>query len=88
MKNVMNLDLLFYPKSVAVIGASDNLGGGKLPYFQILQANGFAGALYPVKLAVNGQVPVYHFGRYGGMIPSPNEVVDAIKTNFLGGEIS
>lgn len=44
----MNLDLLFYPKSVAIIGASDNLGGGKLPYFQILQANGFAGALYPV----------------------------------------
>lgn len=44
----MNLDALFYPKSVAVIGASDNLGGGKLPYFQILQANGFAGALYPV----------------------------------------
>ena len=39
-----------------------------------------------VKLAVNGQVPVYHFGRYGGMIPSPNEVVDAIKTNFLGGK--
>ena len=44
----MNLDLLFYPKSVAVIGASDNLGGGKLPYFQILQSNGFAGSLYPV----------------------------------------
>jgi len=44
----MNLDLLFYPESVAVIGASDNLGGGKLPYFKILQANGFAGALYPV----------------------------------------
>ena len=44
----MNLDLLFYPESVAVIGASDNFGGGKLPYFRILQANGFAGALYPV----------------------------------------
>ena len=44
----MSLDPLFYPKSVAVIGASDNLGGGKLPYFQILQANGFTGALYPV----------------------------------------
>ena len=44
----MNLDPLFYPESVAVIGASDNLGGEKLPYFQILQANGFAGALYPV----------------------------------------
>lgn len=39
-----------------------------------------------VRLAVNGKVPVYHYGRYGGMIPSPNEVVDAIKTNFLGGK--
>ncbi len=37
----MNLDLLFYPKSVAVIGASDNLGGGKMPYFQILQHERF-----------------------------------------------
>jgi len=44
----MNLDLLFYPKSVAVIGASDNLGGGKVPYFQVLQMNGYAGTLYPV----------------------------------------
>jgi acyl-CoA synthetase (NDP forming) len=44
----MNLDRLFYPKSVAVIGASDNLGGGKVPYFQMLRVNGFKGALYPV----------------------------------------
>ncbi|PID90597.1 MAG: 3-methyl-2-oxobutanoate dehydrogenase subunit VorB [Bacteroidetes bacterium] len=32
-----------------------------------------------VKLAVNGKVPVEHYGRFGGMIPSPNEVVDALK---------
>jgi acyl-CoA synthetase (NDP forming) len=44
----LNLDLLFHPKSVAVIGASDNLGGGKMPYFQILQMSGFEGSLYPV----------------------------------------
>ena len=44
----MNLDPLFYPKSVAVIGASDNLGGGKMPYFQIIRANGFQGPVYPV----------------------------------------
>jgi acyl-CoA synthetase (NDP forming) len=44
----MSLERLFYPQSVAVIGASDNLGGGKLPYFQILQVNGFAGRIYPV----------------------------------------
>jgi len=35
-----------------------------------------------VKLAVNGRVPVYHFGRMGGMIPSPTEIVDAIFTDF------
>ena len=44
----MNLDALFYPQSVAVIGASDNLGGGKVPYFQVLQMNGYTGRLYPV----------------------------------------
>ena len=44
----MNLDQLFYPKSVAVVGASNNLGGGKMPYFQIIQGNGFAGPVYPV----------------------------------------
>lgn len=44
----MNLGPLFYPKSMAVIGASDNLGGGKVPYFQVQQINGYAGKLYPV----------------------------------------
>jgi len=44
----VDLESLFYPKSVAVIGASANLGGGKIPYFHILQANGYKGALYPV----------------------------------------
>jgi acyl-CoA synthetase (NDP forming) len=44
----MDLKSLFYPKSVAVIGASGNLGGGKVPYFQILLMNQFPGDLYPV----------------------------------------
>lgn len=35
-----------------------------------------------VRLAVNGKVPVYHFGRMGGMIPNPNEVLDALKQHF------
>jgi 2-oxoglutarate ferredoxin oxidoreductase subunit alpha len=39
-----------------------------------------------VRLAVSDNIPVHHYGRYGGMIPSPNEVVDAIKANFLGGK--
>ena len=32
-----------------------------------------------VKLAVGCKVPVEHFGRYGGVIPTPIEVLDALK---------
>lgn len=32
-----------------------------------------------VRLAVNGAVPVEHYGRLGGMIPSPNDVLNALK---------
>ena len=39
---------LFYPESIAVIGASPRIGGGKIPYYQILRGLGFKGALYPV----------------------------------------
>lgn len=38
-----------------------------------------------VRLAVNGKVKVEHFGRYGGMIPSPNEVVEALEQKIIGG---
>ena len=32
-----------------------------------------------VRLAVNGQVPVQHFGRLGGIVPDPDEIVEALK---------
>jgi 2-oxoglutarate ferredoxin oxidoreductase subunit alpha len=32
-----------------------------------------------VRLAVNGQVPVEHYGRLGGIIPTPDEVLEAMK---------
>ena len=35
-----------------------------------------------VRLATEGRVPVYHFGRMGGMIPNPDEVLDALKKDF------
>jgi len=37
-----------------------------------------------VRLAVNGKVPVYHYGRMGGMIPTPDEVVDNLKKLITG----
>ena len=32
-----------------------------------------------VRLAVNGQVPVDQFGRLGGIVPEPEEIVEALK---------
>ena len=32
-----------------------------------------------VRLSINGEVPVAHFGRLGGIVPEPEEIVDAIK---------
>jgi 2-oxoglutarate ferredoxin oxidoreductase subunit alpha len=38
-----------------------------------------------VLLSVNGKVPVYHFGRMGGIVTAPEEVVDFLKSKFIGG---
>jgi len=38
-----------------------------------------------VMLAVNGKVPVKHFGRMGGMIPTPDEVLENLKSKIIGG---
>jgi len=38
-----------------------------------------------VQLAVNGKVPVYHFGRMGGIVTTPEEVVENLKSKFLKG---
>ncbi len=35
-----------------------------------------------VRLAVNGAVSVAHFGRLGGIVPEPEEIVKALKTSF------
>lgn len=32
-----------------------------------------------VRLAVNGKIPVYHYGRMGGIVPTPEEVTEALK---------
>ncbi len=32
-----------------------------------------------VRLAVNGKIPVKHFGRLGGIVPDPDEIVEALK---------
>lgn len=38
-----------------------------------------------VRLAVNGKIPVHFFGRTGGNIPYPNEIIDEVK-KIIGGD--
>jgi 2-oxoglutarate ferredoxin oxidoreductase subunit alpha len=38
-----------------------------------------------VMLSVSGKVPVYHYGRMGGIVTTPEEVVDFLKTKIIGG---
>jgi 2-oxoglutarate/2-oxoacid ferredoxin oxidoreductase subunit alpha len=38
-----------------------------------------------VRLAVEGKVPVEHYGRMGGIVHSPQEVVEALEQKIIGG---
>lgn len=38
-----------------------------------------------VRLAVNGKVPVYHYGMLGGKIHSPEDVLSAVEEKYMGG---
>ena len=37
-----------------------------------------------VRLAVNGKIPVEFYGRMGGIVPSPDEVLNALKEKVIG----
>ncbi len=39
-----------------------------------------------VKLAVDCSIPVEHYGRLGGMIPTPDEIVNALEQKIIGGK--
>jgi len=39
-----------------------------------------------VRLAVSGKIPVEHFGRLGGIVPNPNEVVEALEEQIIKGK--
>ena len=36
-----------------------------------------------IRLAVNGKVKVEHFGRLGGIVPTPDEVLNALKQKLM-----
>ncbi|MFO7978039.1 MAG: 3-methyl-2-oxobutanoate dehydrogenase subunit VorB [Bacteroidales bacterium] len=58
--------------------------GGKVKGILTVEMN--AGQMVEdVKLAVNGQTPVEHFGRFGGMIPNPDEILNALEQKIIKG---
>ncbi len=44
----MDFKHLFYPRRIAVVGASPGMATGRMPFFQILRSTGYAGEVYPV----------------------------------------
>ena len=70
---------LFPFPSVRIHQLADQLKG-------ILSVEMSAGQMVEdVRLAVNGKVKVEHFGRLGGIIHSPEEVVEALEQKLIGG---
>lgn len=39
--------------------------------------------VFDVKAAVNGKVPVAHFGRLGGIVPDPDEIIQALDERLI-----
>ncbi len=65
-----------YP-SEAIAGIADRVKG-------ILSIEMNSGQMVEdVRLAVNGKVRVEHYGRFGGMVHSPKEVLQALEDNFV-----
>ena len=55
---------------------------GRVKGFLVAEIN--AGQMvYDVRLAVEGRVPVEYFGRLGGIVPDPEEIVNALKTKLI-----
>ena len=67
----MDLERLFYPRSIAVVGASPTMVTGRMPLYQMLKMTRYEGAVYPVNPShkeIDGQ-PVY---------PSLAEIPDSV----------
>jgi len=41
--------------------------------------------LEDVRLAVNGKIPIEFHGRMGGIVPTPEEILEALETKLIGG---
>jgi 2-oxoglutarate ferredoxin oxidoreductase subunit alpha len=40
-----------------------------------------------VKLAVNGKVPIEFYGRMGGIVPDPEEILKVLEEKLVGAAV-
>jgi len=38
-----------------------------------------------VRLSGDCKIPIEHYGRFGGIIPTPDEVVNVLENKIIGG---
>jgi len=66
-----DLDRLFYPRGIAVIGASDNYARGSSMFLRSLIELGYEGGLYPVNTSADGTAMGLPAFKKLGDIPGP-----------------
>ncbi|MCK9219018.1 MAG: 3-methyl-2-oxobutanoate dehydrogenase subunit VorB [Bacteroidales bacterium] len=72
--------ITLFPFPIQQIAATGNRMKGVL----VVEMN--AGQMIEdVKLSMGSKVKIEHFGRFGGIIPSPDEVVNALEQKIIGG---
>lgn len=70
--------ITLFPFPSAIIGEYES----KIKGFMTVEMN--AGQMVEdVKLSTSGKTPVGFYGRMGGIVPSPEEVLNALKSKFL-----
>ena len=83
MKRIISLILtLAVALSLLVLPA----GAASTPEEALGEVNIYDGGYSMKYLAVNGKVRVEHFGRLGGIVPDPDEIVAALKEKIIVNE--
>jgi len=85
---IRNLEYLFRPKSIALIGASDRAGSVGATVMRNLMAGGFAGPIYPVNLRHTEVAGRRAFTDVAGLPETPDLAVIATPPSTVPGIIS
>ena len=75
---------LFRPKTLLPFPSKQLKDAAQGKQFVLVAELSLGQMLVDVKLAIEGTVPVHFYGRTGGVIFEPSEIVDAVKSHRKG----